>query len=258
MLDQAMPLEARLPSPATRNWTLAALSPTEFAWLRPHLTRVQLTGGQVLHGRGERIEHAYFVETGLVSMVADVDEFEGSAEPEMTEVGMIGPEGLVGLTALMHPGATSYVHSFVQIPGLALRISMPALRAAMHAMPALKRVLLDALQVAAAELAQTSACNSRHALPKRLARWLLMAQDRAQGDELPVTQASLSIMLGVQRPRVTVTAAALERIGLIRHSRGRISIADRAGLEAASCGCYARMRAFATRVERRAGRDLVQ
>lgn len=255
MLDQAPNIDKRTSASAVHNLLLAALSPSELAGLRPHLARVRLVCGQVLHESGQHIEHAYFIETGLVSMGANVDEPGNGIEPGMAEIGMVGPEGLVGLAALRHPGATSYGRSVVQIPGIALRIPMPALRVAARAVPALERVLLDVSQVVAVELAQTAACNSRHSLPKRLARWLLMAHDRAEGDELPLTQASLSIMLGVRRSGITVAANALEQSRLIQHSRGRISITDRAGLETASCACYARVRAFAAGVEQQAGDD---
>ena len=152
MLDQAPTIDKKLSALAARNLLLAALSPSELAGLRPHLTRVRLVRGQVLHESGQPVEYAYFVETGLVSMGANVDEPGDGTELGMAEIGMVGPEGLVGLAALRHPGATSYGRSIVQIPGIALRIPMPALRAAAHAVPALERVLLDASQVAAVEL----------------------------------------------------------------------------------------------------------
>ena len=252
----AVPPRDRAPTrasvPEVHNQLLAALTPSEFARLRPHLTRVQLVRGQTLHESDECIEHAYFIETGLVSTAAMVDEpGEGAEARRMIEVGMVGPEGLVGLPALLHPRAISYERSFVQIEGVALRIPSPALRAAAQSMPVLERRLLDALQVAAAETAQIAACNTRHAVLGRLATRLLMAHDRADGNELPLTHEVLAVMLGVQRSGVTVAIGALEQVGLIRRSRSRIAVADRAGLEAASCGCYARVRAFAARVGRR-------
>lgn len=241
---------AHAPAPASRNHLLAALTPAELARLQPHLVCVRLVYGQGLHERGERIEHAYFVETGLVSTVADVDQSGDDTKAGMIETSMVGPEGFLGSAALLRHSAISYGRSFVQIAGIALRIPVPALQAAVQAIPALERRLLDALQITAAEVAQTVACNTRHAVPERLARWLLMAHDRAEGDELPLTQEVVAIMLGVRRPGVTIASAALERAGLIQQKRGRIIITDRKGLEAASCGCYARVRAFAAKVER--------
>ena len=246
---------AHAPAQASCNRLLVDLTPAEFAWLQPHFVRVQLVYGQVLYESGERIEHAYFIETGLVSTVADINQPGDGAEAGMIETSMVGSEGFLGSAALLHPGAISYGRSFVQVAGIALRIPVPALQAAVQAIPALNRRLLDALQVAAAEVAQTVACNTRHAMPKRLARWLLMAHDRTDGNELPLTQEVVAIMLGVRRPGVTNALTALEQAGLIRQSRGRITIVDRAGLEVASCGCHARVRAFAAEVERQAGMD---
>ena len=247
MLDQAPNIDKRTSASAVHNLLLAALSPSELAGLRPHLARVRLVCGQVLHESGQHIEHAYFIETGLVSMGANVDEPGDGTELGMAEIGMVGPEGLVGLAALRHPGATSYGRSVVQIPGIALRIPMPALRVAARAVPALERVLLDASQVVAVELAQTAACNSRHSLPKRLARWLLMAHDRAEGDTFSVTHEFLAMMLGVRRAGVTVAAGALQKAGMIRYGGGRMTIADRTALEASTCECYG----FARRAQKR-------
>lgn len=214
--------------------------------MRPHLTRVRLVSAQILYEAGERIEHAYFVEQGVVSMVAEADG--GDAELGMTEIGMIGRESLVGLPVLLQPDAISYGRTLVQIPGVALRIPSSTLRELAATIPALQDALYKALQILMSTMAQTAACNSRHALPERLARWLLIAHDRVEGDEMPLTQEFLSIMLGVRRSGVTVASAALEQAGLIRHNRGRITITDRNGLESASCGCYTKVQAFAKKL----------
>ena len=231
--------------PATaRNEVLRALRPGDFSLLRPHLSRVRLVQGQILHEAGERIEHAYFVEQGIVSMVSEADRAGPGATPGMTEVGMVGREGLVGLTVLLQADTIAYSRAIVQVAGTAFRIPAPILRRLAVEVPLLQQALFRALQVLMSTTAQTAACNSRHALPERLARWLLIAHDRVDGDELMLTQEFLSIMLGVRRSGVTVATAALERAGLIRHNRGRIVITDRGGLERAVCDCYARVRAF--------------
>ena len=235
--------------PIPRNEVLRSLADGEFSPMRRHLTRVHLVQGQVLHEAGERIEHAYFIEQGVVSMMAQVDVANG-IEPGMTEIGMVGREGLVGINVLLQADAPSYSHSVVQLPGVALRIPAPALRDLAASIPALRDNLYWALQVMMSTIAQTAACNSRHALPERLARWLLIAHDRMDGDVLPLTQEFLSIMLGVRRSGVTIASAALERAGTIRHSRGVITIADRDGLESASCNCYARVREFTRKLPR--------
>jgi CRP-like cAMP-binding protein len=120
-----------------------------------------------------------------------------------------------------------------------------------HALPVLRRLLSNALQVLMAQVAQTAACNSQHSLVQRLARWLLMAYDRIDGDELTMTQEFLSIMLVVRRAGVTVASQALVETGAIRARRGRIIVCDRAALEAAACGCYGRVRAFTEAVAAR-------
>ena len=246
-------LQAKTATRLVRNEVLRTLAGGEFAALRPYLTRVHLVPGQILHEAGERIEHAYFIEQGVVSLVADVDVRGPGAEPGMTEIGMIGREGLVGLTALLQAEAPAFNRSLVQIPGVALRIPAPVLREVAASTPALQYALHRALHILMSMTAQTSACNSRHSLPERLARWLLIAHDRVDGDELLLTQEFLSIMLGVRRSGVTVASAALEQAGLIRHSRGRVIINNRDGLERFGCNCYARVRTFTEKLPERDG-----
>ena len=230
--------------PLIRNEILKGLSREDYAPMRTHLTRVRLVQGQILHEAGERIEHAYFLEEGIVSMVAQVDDQGAPTGIGMTEIGMTGREGMVGLPVLLQADALSFSRSLVQLPGVALRIPAPALRDLVVRAPELRRRLYRALHILMSTISQTAACNSRHTLPERLARWLLIAHDRVEGDDLPLTQEFLSIMLGVRRSGVTVASAALERNGLLRHNRGRVTITDRDGLERASCNCYAQVRAF--------------
>ena len=171
--------------PATaRNEVVRALRPGDFSLLRPHLSRVRLVQGQILHEAGERIEHAYFVEQGIVSMVSEADRAGPGATPGMTEVGMVGREGLVGLTVLLQADTIAYSRAIVQVAGTAFRIPAPILRRLAVEVPLLQQALFRALQVLMSTTAQTAACNSRHALPERLARWLLIAHDRVDGDEL--------------------------------------------------------------------------
>ncbi len=228
-----------LTKPAFANRLLQALPSDEVRRLRPHLTRVRLVNGEVLHLAGDRIEHLFFVEQGFISMVAVADGPESRVE-----VGLIGREGLLGTLALLAPGATSYVQAMVQMPGAAYRVPTAALLACMEQGSQLRRLILQAFEVSLAQLAQTAACNSRHTVPERLARWLLMAHDRMGADELPLTQEFLAIMLAVRRPGVTIAIGDLQAAELVRHSRGRIVICDRPGLEAAACVCYDRVRKF--------------
>ncbi len=226
---------------SSHNRLLSLLPPAELERLRPHLRRVQLVNGQNLYEAGERIDQVFFVEAGFVSMVAEGDD-------TVTEVGLIGWEGMVGLPVLLTPRPVSFDRSMVQMPGAAHRMTAEALRDSLDALPVLRQLLLQALEIFMAQVSQTAACNSRHNLMQRLARWLLMAHDRMDGDDLPLTQEFLSKMLAVQRSGVTVAMQSLRITGTISQGRGRILICDRPGLEAASCGCYRRVKVFAEAV----------
>ncbi len=238
-------------SNSSHNELLSLLPPAELERLRPHLTRMQLVNGQNLHEAGERIDQVFFVEAGFVSMVA-----EASGDDTSTEVGLIGREGMMGLPALLSSRPVSFDRAMVQMPGTAQRMTVDALRDSLDALPVLRQLLLQALEAFMAQVSQTAACNSRHNLTQRLARWLLMARDRVDGDELALTQEFLSKMLAVRRSGVTVALQSLRSTGVISQGRGRILICDRPGLEAASCGCYGRVRAFAEAVAARGSPDL--
>jgi CRP-like cAMP-binding protein len=221
------------PVPLSRNGILAALPGDDLDRLVPHLTRVRLVQGQVLFQHGEPIEHVFFIEQGIVSLVMDTgDGGDG------LEVGMIGPEGLAGVAALFGASPAACYHTALQMPGSALRMPVAAFRNCLDEMPALRQRCRRYLQALMTQISQTAACNGRHSVSARCARWLLMAHERAGGGELPFTQELLSMMLGVHRPGVTVTAGALKDAGLIGYSRGRIIVLDVAGLERAACGCY--------------------
>ena len=233
-----------------RNHLLAALPPAELSTLRPHLLRVRMVNGQGLHEPGERIDHVYFFETGLASMVA-VAQDQGIG----VEVGVIGPEGMVGLTTLLDPEATSFNRAMVQMPGVAYRMPSATLRANLDATPVLRQRLLRRLDSFVALVSQTAACNSRHSVTERCARWLLLAHDRNDGDELLLTQEFLATMLAVRRSGVTIALGALRDAGLVSSGRGRIIICDRPGLEAAACECYGRVRSFVTTLAERDAAD---
>lgn len=226
--------------PTLGNQILRALPADEMRRLRPHLTRVRLVNGAILHQANERIDQTYFVEQGFVSMVAMADGADSRVE-----VGLIGREGVVGALVLLAPEAQSYAQAMVQMPGAAHRIPSATLLASLEQTPTLRDLMLQAFVASLAQLTQTAACNSRHNVRERLARWLLMAQDRVDGDEVPLTQEFLAIMLAVRRPGVTVAMGGLQVAGLVQHGRGRIVICDRPGLEGAACACYDRVRKFA-------------
>jgi CRP-like cAMP-binding protein len=218
-----------------RNRLLAALPTSELERLRPWLDPVSLPHKKVLITAGEPIAHAYFPEAGVGSLTARLADGTG------VEVGMTGREGMVGIPIVLQT-ETCTTDCIVQVPGSGWRIRAAALREAMAQSPALTMLLLRYVQAFYSQVSQTSACNARHGLPERLARWLLMTHDRVDGDELPLTQEFLSIMLGVRRAGVTLAAHTLQEAGLLYYQRGLITILDRPALEAAACECYAIVR----------------
>ncbi|MDB5368730.1 MAG: Crp/Fnr family transcriptional regulator [Roseomonas sp.] len=220
---------------STRNQLLAALPPEELAQIWPRLERVDFPLRQVVQAPEQRILATYFIETGWISMVALLAD-GGSAE-----VGHTGREGMVGLP-LLFGSDTGLVEAMVQSPVTALRLSAQDFQQALEHNPKFRALLLRYALAFNEQVAQTAACNGRHVLEQRLARWLLMAHDRADGDEFTMTQDFLAMMLCVQRPGVTVAAQHLQKAGLIRYGRGRITITDRDGIERAACECYGTVR----------------
>ena len=216
----------------TRNRLLASLPPDVLANLLPKLTPVVLTVRQGIYRAGEEVEAAYFPESGMVSLVAALDD------GMQAEVGIAGREGMVG-TSLLLGVSTSYVEAMMQLPGTALRMPGREFRQEVDSNAPFRATLLRYSEAMQAQIMQTAACNGHHGLEQRLCRWLLMAHDRSEGNELLLTQDFMAIMLGVRRPSVTVTAGVLQRAGLIRYAGGRITVVDRPSLEAASCECYA-------------------
>jgi len=222
---------AETSSTAPRNRLLAAMSPDDFARLQPHLVAAELPFREVLHAPGMPVTAIYFPETGYVSMIAYMEDGDGA------EVGLIGNEGMVGLPVLL--GADNDdIEAMVQSPGTALTIETQAFRRILDELPAFRTLLLRYALVHHGQVARTAACNGRHHTDQRLARWLLMAHDRSEGDEFPMTHEFLSMMLGVRRAGITVAAGQLQKAGYLRYERGRITVTDRAGLEAATCECY--------------------
>jgi len=219
-----------------RNEILAALPDDELAMLLPLLTRVEWENGQPLQERHEPIEYMYFAEHGFASMVAEAD---GGVE-----VGLAGRETMIGLLGVFDPHAISFNRVFVQTAGGAFRVSAKAMHENIQAMPVLQSLLFGSHQAQIAQSSQTAACNVRHGMNERLARWLLLAHDRTDGNELLLTQRFLSDMLAVRRSGVTRAANALRDAGAIEFHRGRIVITDRQALEKAACECYGRVRAF--------------
>lgn len=206
---------ARLP---VSNRVLAALSADDFAAIEPHLERVPLELGATLIHPHEPIRHVTFPESGMISLIADL-------EGERVEAGVIGREGFVGVPVVLGTDRTPNTNT-VQASGEALRITSQDLRAAIAERPSLFRPIGLYIQSFIVQISQTAYVNATFDIEVRLARWLLMMQDRV-GDELPLTHDFLAAMLGVRRPGVTIATHVLEGTGAIRASRGRIVIRDR-------------------------------
>ena len=213
------------------NRLLAALPRADRLRVLADCTTVHLTFADVLYIPGQRIRHVYFPTTGFISMIMPVD---GSAA---LEVGLVGDEGMYGIPLLLGVDESS-VRAVVQGAGLALRMDAAAFSRALVYSPALQKKLKRYTNVCIHQLAQTAACTRFHVVEARLARWLLMTQDRAHADGFPITQEFLAYMLGVRRVGITNAAGALQKDGLIRYSRGQIAVLDRHALKAAACGCY--------------------
>lgn len=218
-----------------RNLLLRSLPRRDLERLGPSLHRVTLTPRRVLQHAGVPIEHLYFIEEGLVSVLASADERTA------VEVWLIGREGAIGSPALLGVRA-SPLRYFVQIGGSALRISVEDLDRAMSEIPQLRAVLHSYLHLALVQTSQSAACSLRHSLLQRLARWLLTAQDRSASDELPITHDLLARNLGVRRASVSEAFKPLERRGIFARERGLIKILDRTRLEQFACRCYRTMR----------------
>jgi CRP-like cAMP-binding protein len=202
----------------------------------------------VLQHAGVPIEHIYFIEDGLVSVLASADERTA------VEVGLIGREGAVGIVAIL--GVTvSPLRYFVQIGGSALRLKVTDLARVMQDIPELRATLHNALHAALMQSAQSAACNLSHTLPQRLARWLLAAQDRCHREDIPVTQDLFARNLGVRRASVSEVLKTFG--GLFAKERGLIKILDRARLEEIACRCYRMGRERRDKPRCAGGRDRV-
>ena len=211
---------------STTNRILLQLPGDVLGAMRPYLSRVRLVFGQVLIEAGGTTDHVIFPEMGVVSLVADTSDNRSGVQ-----VAMVGREGMVGALALLAPGELSFVSAVSQIPGPALRISVSDLRRISDQHATLKDACALFIHSLATQAMQTAAYNAQRSLADRCIRWLLMTDDRVDRGELPITHEALSRILGVRRAGVTVVAATLQDEGLIRVSRGRITIIDRAGLE---------------------------
>jgi CRP-like cAMP-binding protein len=213
------------------NLILAALPRREAKELSDRCTVFELRYGAVLFEPGEQIKYVYFPLTGLISLLTPL------TDEVSVEVGLVGNEGMAGISMLLDV-PTSPVRGLVQGSGSALRMKASIFRDAIKHSPGLQRALNHYLYCLMAQVAQTAACNRHHDVEHRLARWLLMTQDRMHSDTFYLTQAFLAQMLGVRRVGVTSAAGLLRNKKVISYSRGNLAILDRPSLELASCRCY--------------------
>ena len=216
----------------TANRLLAALPRRDLERFLTGCEPAKLVFAEVLAEAGEPVRQVYFPTESSISLVAPIDGRAG------LEVGLIGDEGMLGITLMLGVDVWP-LQAVVQGEGAALRMDVALFRRELGLSSALQLLLKRYLYVVMGQFAQTAACTHYHVVEARLARWLLMTQDRAHSDEFHVTQEFLAYMLGVRRVGVTKAASALQTRKLIRYSRGNITILDRRGLKAASCGCYA-------------------
>jgi len=218
-------------SPPIANQLLAALPKKEYQALRSQLEEIPLVFEQTIYKPQAAISDVYFPNSGIISLLA------GLNERTTLEVGMVGNEGIVGLAIFMGV-KESQNRAVVQGAGSAMKMKATAFRRECNNGGALPRLLQRYTHSMLTQITQSAVCNQFHAVEARLARWLLMTHDRMQADEFQLTQEFLSNMLAVRRECVNKAAGKMQKRKLISYSRGQLTVLDRKGLEATSCGCY--------------------
>ncbi len=210
---------------------LLSISESDFILLRPHLEYVGLPNHLVLHEPGRKLEFAYFPNRGLISLVVVMKD------GKTAEAGIVGNEGFTGTLAAV--GLTRSPHqAVVQITGDGFRVEIGALQNTLESAPHLQWILSRYAAIRGIQVAQTAACNRLHDLGQRLARWLLMTQDRVDSGSLPITHDFLATMLGTDRPSVTFAAGVLQKKKMIEYTRSAVKIVNRKKLENSACECY--------------------
>lgn len=210
-------------SPSFQNYLLRIAGCDDLERLKPHLVPETIENRKMIEAAGAPIESVYFIEHGVVSVVA-------RAENRTAEIGLIGREGVTGIDALLGDGWAAH-EAYVQVTGEALRIDIGEFREVLLQCPALNALLLRYVQAFMIQTGQTALANAKCKIEERLARWLLMVQDRTGGRHVELTHQFMATMLGTRRAGVTVSLHELEARGLIKSQRGRVTIHDRKGLE---------------------------
>jgi CRP-like cAMP-binding protein len=214
------------------NQLLAAMPPAEWRRWQPHLEPVTLALGQVLYESGDTLGYVYFPTTAIVSLLYVMEDGASA------EIAVVGLEGMVGISLFMG-GESTPSRAVVQSAGQGFRLRAQLMKDEFNRAGPVLHLLLRYTQALITQMAQTAVCNRHHSLDQQLCRWLLLSLDRLRGNELVMTQELIANMLGVRREGVTEGALKLQKAGLIRYARGRITVLDRTGLEQATCECYA-------------------
>jgi CRP-like cAMP-binding protein len=213
------------------NIILLSTSDNDYSSLRPHLEYVNLPNHLVLHEAGGKLEFTYFPNRGLISLVVVMKD------GKTAEAGIVGKEGFTGTPAAVGL-RRSPLRAVVQITGDGFRVEVGPLQNTLESAPHLQMMLNRYAAVRGMQVAQTAACNRLHDIEQRLARWLLMTQDRVDSGSLPITHDFLATMLGTDRPTISLAAGALQRKELIEYTRGAVKIVNRKKLEDSACECY--------------------
>ena len=236
-------VETRLRTPTPRNRLLAALPPDVWDRVCGQLTRIPIRPKQILHRSGDALHHVYFPNGGVMSITTVL------SDGTTVEAATVGDEGMIGIEAFLNDHACACGEILVQVPDTSVeRMSVDAFRREAERRGTFRDLIGRYAESVIAQMMQSTACNAMHPVQQRCARWLLLTHDRMHEHDFQLSHEFLAVMLGVQRPTVSIVAKGLQQAGLIRYARGRISVTDRKGLEAASCECYATMRARFDRV----------
>lgn len=214
------------------NQILVSISDEEYALIRPHLEFLSMPHHLSLYEPGDPLEFVYFPNSGMVSLVI------ATQDGRTVEVGEVGREGFAGTQAAVGI-MTNQVREIVQIAGDGFRVRIGALKGVLQSAPELERILTRYAVVQGMQFAQTAACNRLHNIEQRLARWLLITQDRVDSPTLAITHDFLATMLGTDRPTVSLAAGILQDKRIIEYTRGAVRILSRTKLEACTCECYA-------------------
>ena len=225
------------PGQPVSNALLCSLSDRDYSLIKPHLERVDLRQHVILQEPGGKLNFAHFLNDGLASLVVL------TSDGRSVEVAIVGREGMIGTPLAVRMRGGPY-RVIMQIPGSGVRVSSEMLDQILSEAPEFQRLLGRYVLIQGMQIAQIAACNRLHEIEHRLARWLLMCQDRVGSDWLPVTHEFLAQMLGTGRPTVSLAAGILQRAGLIENLRGSVKILRRRELEHSACECYRAIQHF--------------